>query len=48
VRAQNARTDVIAKISYDRGYNERLTQCKKENEVLHKSTLEYRNRMHDK
>ena len=47
-RAQNARNDVLEKITYDRGFTERLNQRKKENEVLHKTTLEYRNMMHEK
>ena len=48
MRAQNAKADVLEKVGYDRGYTDRLTQRKRENEVLHKSTLEYRNRMHEK
>jgi hypothetical protein len=42
VRATNAKNSVIDKITYDRGYAERLVTQKKENEVLHKKTLEYK------
>ena len=44
--AANAKSEVIEKITYDRGYQERLTVRKKENEVLHKKTLEYKSNMH--
>ena len=48
VRATNAKNDVLAKITYDRGYSERLSTRKKDNEVLHKKTLEYKQGMHAK
>lgn len=48
VRATNAKNDVLAKITYDRGYAERLSTRKKDNEVLHKKTLEYKQGMHAK
>lgn len=48
VRATNAKNSVIDKITYDRGYAERLVTQKKENEVLHKKTLEYKQGMHSK
>jgi len=36
VRATNAKTVVVEKLTYDKGYGERLVSRKKENEVLHK------------
>lgn len=48
VRATNAKNDVFDKINYDRGFAERLLVQKKENEVLHKKTLEYKQNMHEK
>jgi len=48
VRATNAKNEVLEKIDYDRGYAERLVTQKKENEVLHKKTLEYKQGMHQK
>ena len=36
------------KIYYDRGYADRLNTQKKDNEVLHKKTLEYKQNMHEK
>lgn len=48
VRANNAKTDVLEKLKYDKGYGERLATRKKENEVLHKNTLEYKTTMHEK
>jgi len=48
VRATNAKNEVTAKITYDRGFAERLQTQKKENEVLHKKTLEYKQNMHEK
>jgi len=42
VRASNARSSVLEKLNYDKGYKERLTTRKRENEVLHKNTLEYK------
>ena len=38
----------MEKIAYDRGYADRLVTQKKDNEVLHKKTLEYRQGMHEK
>ena len=46
MRATNAKNEVTAKLTYDGGYKERLTNQKKENEVLHKRTLEYKSEMH--
>lgn len=48
VRAENARTTVIDKLDYDRGYADRLNTRKRENEVLHKNTLEYKATQHEK
>lgn len=48
VRADNARTSVMAKLNYDKGYMDRLNTRKRENEVLHKNTLEYKSEMHAK
>lgn len=48
VRANNAKNEVTEKITYDRGYGERLQTFKKENEVLHKNTLAYKQQMHEK
>lgn len=48
VRANNAKTDVLEKLKYDKGFGERLATRKKENEVLHKNTLEYKTTMHEK
>lgn len=48
MRATNAKNSVLEKITYDRGYSERLAQQKKDNEVLHKVTLEYKKNMHEK
>jgi len=42
VQATNAKTAVVQKLEYDRGFKERLNTRKKENEVLHKNTLEYK------
>ena len=47
VRANNAKQDVTDKISYDHGYAERLRTKRKENEVLHKNTLAYKQQMHE-
>lgn len=33
---------------YDRGFGDRLATKKKENEVLHKNTLAYKQQMHEK
>jgi hypothetical protein len=48
VRADNARTSVMGKLNYDKGYMDRLNTRKRENEVLHKNTLEYKSEMHAK
>jgi hypothetical protein len=48
VRAEYSKQGVLEKITYDRGYQERLTVRKKENEVLHKKTLQYKSNMHTK
>lgn len=48
VRADNAKTEVISKLENDKGYKDRLQKRKKENEVLHKNTLEYKTNMHEK
>jgi hypothetical protein len=48
VRAEYSKNQVLAKVAYDHGYLERLGERKKENEVLHKKTLEYRSGMHEK
>lgn len=39
VRAENKKNDVVQKLEYDKGYKERLTVRKQENEMLHKNTL---------
>lgn len=48
VRADNARSSVLEKLNYDKGYKDRLNTRKRENEVLHKNTLEYKSEMHAK
>lgn len=48
VRAHNARTTVMEKLEYDKGYAERLETQKRENEVIHKGVLEYKTEMHEK
>ena len=48
VRAENAKTSVLEKLEYDRGYADRLNTRKRENEVLHKNTLEYKASQHEK
>ena len=48
VRADNAKSSVVGKLEYDRGYADRLNTRKKENEVLHKNTLEYKSQQHQK
>ena len=48
MRADNARTSVMDKLNYDKGYKDRLNTRKRENEVLHKGTLEYKSEMHMK
>ena len=48
VRANYAKLDVLGKLKYDKGYEERLATKRKENEVLHKNTLEYKTDMHEK
>ena len=39
VRADNKKNEVTEKLEYDKGYQERLTVRKQENEMLHKNTL---------
>ena len=48
VSAKYKKDTVVTKLTYDKGYEERLQTRKKENEVLHKKTLEYKSGMHDK
>ena len=48
VRATNAKTTVLDKLGYDQGYQSRLQTRKRENEVLHKNTLQYKADMHQK
>ncbi len=48
IRAGNARTSVLEKLEYDRGYAERLETQKRENEVIHKGVLEYKSEMHER
>ena len=48
VRADNAKSTVVEKLEYDKGYSDRLNTRKKENEVLHKNTLEYKSQQHQK
>ena len=48
MRAENAKTSVLEKLEYDRGYTNRLDTSKRENEVLHKNTLEYKASQHEK
>ena len=48
VRADNAKSTVVEKLEYDKGYSNRLNTRKKENEVLHKNTLEYKSQQHQK
>lgn len=48
MQAENAKTSVLEKLEYDRGYTDRLNTRKRENEVLHKNTLEYKATMHEK
>ena len=48
VRADNAKATVMKKLEYDAGYTDRLNTRKKENEVLHKNTLEYKSQQHQK
>ena len=38
----------MEKLAYDQQYKDRLQTRKKENEVLHKNTLEYKSQMHAK
>jgi hypothetical protein len=42
IRADNAKSTVMAKLTYDKDFGDRLTSKKKENEVLHKQILEYK------
>ncbi len=46
MRATNAKNEVAAQLAYDEGYRARLATQKKENEVLHKRTLEYKSDQH--
>lgn len=39
VRAENKKSEVFQKLEYDKGYQERLEIRKRENELLHKNTL---------
>lgn len=48
MRATNFKNEVVSKLEYDKGYQERLGTRKKENEQLHKKTLEYKSNMHEK
>ena len=48
VRADFAKGTVVDKLEYDQGYKQRLDTRKKENEVLHKNTLEYKAAQHEK
>jgi hypothetical protein len=48
VRANYARSSVMDKVSRDRQYSTELQTRKKENEVLHKKTLAYKQEMHEK
>lgn len=48
IRADNAKTAVMDKLKYDKGYEERLGVHKKENEVLHQNVLGYKTAMHAK
>lgn len=47
MRANNAKKEVTDKISYDHEYASNLRTKKKENEVLHKNTLAYKQQMHE-
>ena len=48
VRADYGKTTVMNKLEYDKGYTDRLNTRKRENEVLHKNTLEYKAAQHEK
>ena len=48
VRADYAKTSVLNKLEYDQGYANHLNTRKRENEVLHKNTLEYKASQHEK
>lgn len=48
VRAENAKASVLEKLEYDHGFTDRLNTRKRENEVLHKNTLEYKASQHEK
>ena len=48
VRAENAKSSVLEKLEYDHGFTDRLNTRKRENEVLHKNTLEYKASQHEK
>ena len=42
INARNSRQQVLEKVMFDKGYEERLLTKKKENEVVHQNTLEYK------
>jgi len=48
INAENSKQGVLAKLKYDQQYKDRLNTRKKENEVLHKNTLQYKSEMHAK
>lgn len=48
VRADNAKSQVVSKLEFDKNYKDRLNTGKKENEVLHKNTLQYKAGQHEK
>ena len=48
MRADYNKTGVVQKLEYDQGYKDRLNTRKRENEVLHKNTLEYKASQHEK
>jgi hypothetical protein len=39
IRADNKRNEVLTKLEYDKGYQDRLSIRKRDNEQLHKDTL---------
>ena len=48
VMATNARNTVLEKLEYDKQVEETLKTKRKENEVLHKQTLEYKGDQHER
>ena len=48
IRADNAKASVMSKLVSDKDYADRLMTRKKENEVLHKNTLQYKAQQHEK